>query len=831
MTSGEKIGPYEVIGFLGAGAMGEIHRARDTRLGRDVAIKTLPASLSLDEERIRRFDQEARAAGTLNHPNILTIYDVGNHGGGPYIVSELLVGSTLRQRLDEGALPPRRAADFAAQIARGLAAAHGSGVTHRDLKPENLFVTALGAVKILDFGLAKLKESGVGPASGDDSLAGTMTGAGAILGTLGYMAPEQVRGLPATPSSDLFALGCVLYEMITGVRAFKRDSPVESMSAILHEDPAPMAARVRSEFPALAAIVARCLEKEPAARFQSAADLAFALSLVSATDAPAGDTGAGAAAGSIDGESRISFRRLTFRRGSIQRARFTPDGHSVIYGGSWEGQPVEPFWMHLGNPEGRSIGHPGTDVFSVAANGEMAVCLKRRTRGPFLAAGTLARMPVGGGAPRQLLQNVDEADWSPEGTQFAVVREVDSMNRLEYPIGRVLFQTHGWISHMRVSRDGKHVAFVHHEYVGNDGGDVTVVDTEGRSRVLSGDWGTIRGLAWSADGSEVWFTAHRASAGRNLYAVGLDGRLRALHQVPGQLCIQDVFPDGRVLLTHSVERQAIMVQVPGESTERDLSWLDWSILRDISDDGQWLLIVESGEGGGSHGAICIRPTDGSGAVQLGEGNAMRFSPDGMWVLALQQTPGLPGSVVLLPTGVGEPRQVDTGGIECRVAKWVPDGKSILVLGSDGDGPVCLHRVDLESGRRVQVGPSEAVDSQFEISPDSRFVAAKVGNRPLMLYPLEAGDAIAIPGVRPDDMIQPWRIESGAILVAVEGEMPAKILRVDLATGTRSPYRELAPPDSSGVWSMRGFHFLPDGRTYGYTYLVQLDDLYLVENLS
>ncbi len=829
MTPGEKIGPYEITGFLGAGAMGEVHRARDTRLGRDVAIKTLPASLGLDEERIRRFDQEARAAGTLNHPNILTIYDVGTHGGVPYIVSELLVGATLRQRLDEGPLPPRRAADFAAQVARGPAAAHASGVVHRDLKPENLFVTAGGGVKILDFGLAKLKELGA-PAAAEDSLAGTMTSAGLVMGTVGYMAPEQVRGLPASPASDLFALGCVLYEMLAGARAFKRDSPVETMSAILHEDPSPLPARVRSEFPALVGIVGHTLEKDPAQRFESTRDLAFALTLAAGGEQAAAEPSPDTRAPAGNDDGRIAFRRLTFRRGSILRARFTPDGHSVMYGGSWEGQPVEPFWMHLGNPEGRSIGHPGTDVFSVAPTGEMAVCLKRRTRGPFLVSGTLARMPVGGGAPRQLLQNVDEADWSPDGTQLAVVREVDGLNRLEYPIGKVLFQTAGWISHPRVSRDGRQVAFLHHEYIGNDGGSVTVVDSERRVSVLSEGWGTIRGLAWSADGREVWFTGHLESAGRNLYAVDLDGRLRPLHQVPGQLCIQDVFPDGRVLLTHSVERQAIMVQVPGEATERDLSWLDWSILRDISQDGQWLLIVESGEGGGPHGAICIRPTDGSGAVQLGEGNAMQFSPDGLWVLALQRTPGLPGAVVLLPTGVGEPRNIEIGAMECRVAKWFPDGKSILVLASEGEGPLGLHRVDLESGRRTPIGPTENVGTSFEISPDARYVAAKAGDRPLLLYPVEGGEPVAIPGVRPDDMIQSWRGESGAILVAVEGEMPAKIQRIDLATGARTVYREIAPPDSSGVWSMRGFHFLPDGQTYGYTYLVQLDDLYLVDNL-
>jgi len=829
LTEGTVIGPYKVLGFLGAGAMGEVYRASDVRLNREVAIKVLLARFSADPERLRRFDQEARTAGSLNHPNLVSILDVGTHDGMPYVVTELLHGETLRERMSGAGLPLRKVIEYGIQVARGLSAAHARGIIHRDLKPENLFVTNDGAVKILDFGLAKLVHPDGPGGPGADSLAGTMTESGMILGTVGYMAPEQARGLPAGAASDIFAFGCVLYEMMTGVRAFHRDTQVETMVAILNEDPPAFPARLRGEVPGLIGLVMRCLEKEPGERFESARDLAYGMAIMSsvADEMARARDGATTPVSATD----TTFRRLTFRRGSILRARFTPDGHSVVYGASWEGQPVEPYWMHLGSPEGRSLGHPGTDIFSVARNGELALCLKRRNRSGFVNSGTLARMPLGGGSPRQLLQNVDEADWNPEGTQLAVVRDVNGMGQLEYPLGRVLFQTTGWVSHPRVSRDGKLVAFIHHELVSNDGGSVTVVDLEGSVRVLSPDWGTIRGLAWSSDGSEVWFTAHPEGAGRNLHSVSLEGVQRVLHQVPGQLCIQDVLPDGRALLTHSNERQAIMVQAAGDSHERDLSWLDWSLLRDISQDGQWVLISESGEGGGDVGTVCIRMTDGSPAVQLGTGDPIQFSPDGAWVLAIRREPGSLPHLLVMPTGVGEQREIDTQGIRCRTARWMPDGRHLMLAGNRGDEPVQLHKLDMETGALTPIGALGQMASAFEVSPDGRWVAMRVGDAPWMLYPVDGGDPRPIPGLRPDDEIQPWTMESNSVLVVGATTLPARIERIDLETGARTLFRELMPPDTSGVSSMRGFRFTPDGRTYGYTFAVQLDDLYLVENLK
>ena len=284
LTSGTKLGPYEILAPIGAGGMGEVYRARDTRLGRDVALKILPESFAREPDRLHRFEQEARSVAALNHPNILAVFDIGQHNGSPFLVSELLEGESLRAVLDRGALPQRKTIEHGVQIAHGLAAAHEKGIVHRDLKPENVFVTKDGRIKILDFGLAKLAQNaGAGP--DEVTLASPNTAVGIVMGTASYMAPEQVRGETADPRTDIFAFGAVLYEMLSGQRAFRRDTPAETMTAVMKEDPPELSDPGHPLSPALERIVRRCLEKNPEQRFQSARDLSFALSALSGTDA------------------------------------------------------------------------------------------------------------------------------------------------------------------------------------------------------------------------------------------------------------------------------------------------------------------------------------------------------------------------------------------------------------------------------------------------------------------------------------------------------------------------------------------------------------------
>src|SRR5262245_57192827 len=435
LDSGAKLGPYEILGPLGAGGMGEVYRARDQRLARDVAVKVLPRSFAGDPERLMRFEQEARATGQLNHPNILAVYDIGTHDGTPYVVEELLEGETLRDKLSGSALPTRKAIDYASQITQGLAAAHQKGIVHRDLKPENLFVTGDGRVKILDCGLAKLKPAA--PTASQMTAAPTAveTGAGVVMGTVGYMSPEQVRGQTADHRSDIFSFGCVLYEMVSGRRAFQRDSSVETMNAILKEDP-PEISQTRADLPpGLDRIVQHCLEKSPDERFQSARDLAFQIHALSSPSAVAlGRSGiaktprtlkmkpalaaagvavalaAGVLAGRMTAKPEASFQydQITFRQGTLYSGRFSPDGETAIYSAAWEGNPREIFTAQYAAPESRSLGLPPADVLAVSSSGELAVLLNARFTNGYQRTGTLARVPLSGGVPREVLENVQD---------------------------------------------------------------------------------------------------------------------------------------------------------------------------------------------------------------------------------------------------------------------------------------------------------------------------------------------------------------------------------------------------------------------------------------
>ena len=824
VTVGTRIGRYEVTGLLGQGAMGEVYRAFDERLGRDVAVKVLPAVFSADAERLKRFDQEARAAGALNHPNVLAIFDIGAHEGAPYIVSELLEGGTLRARLADGPLPVRKVVELAIQIARGLSAAHAKGIVHRDLKPENLFVTRDGHVKILDFGLAKLVRSDGGTVPSHDSLAATMTEAGRVLGTVGYMAPEQVRGEPADHRADIFALGCVLYEVAVGAPPFHRGSAVETMAAIVRDDLPRFPAEVEQQGPGLSALVRRCVEKAAGERFESARDLAFSLEAFGHLAAGQGKETTPAPAPGAD----ASYQRITFRRGCIWSARFTADAHSVIYSASWEGKPLEVFWAHIGNPEARTLGFRDTDLLSVSPSNEMAMLLRTEFVTSFDRRGTLARVPPMGGAARELLHDVHAADWSPDGSQLAIARWKEGMIRLEYPVGNVLYKTAGWISWLRISPDGQLIAFLDHPSRNSDSGAVTVVDRRGERRPLTDLWGTMRGLAWSANGGEVWFTADRGGAARGLYAVSLEGAQRKVLQVASNLTLHDVARDGRVLLGHGPERAGINGLPPGETSERDFSWLDWSLLQDLSSDGRMILLDETAEGGGETGSIYLRPTDGSPAIRLGDGSARTISPDGQWVIGAAAAQR--GELHLLPTGVGEPRPIPCGDLFCHYPRFLPGDRRLVVSASEPGKGVRLYTLDPATGEHQAISPEGIDFMEFHVLPDGRSVAAINSDQEHRTYPLDGGDSQPIPHLTRYDRIVRWLPDANTVLAYRTNELPARIQRVDLDTGERTVWRELTPPDPTGIYRMGRVRASHDLTAHAYTYYMQLVDLHVVEGL-
>jgi Tol biopolymer transport system component len=850
---GTRLGPYEILSPLGAGGMGEVYRARDERLRRDVAVKVLPASFSQDADRLRRFEQEAQTAGGLNHPNITAVYDLGSHDGAPYIVTELLEGETLRSRLTGGPLPVRKAIDYSLQVADGLAAAHEKGIVHRDLKPENLFLTKDGRVKILDFGLAKLTQREEKDPQTEAPTAGTEPGV--VLGTLGYMSPEQVTGKPADARSDIFSFGAILYEMLSGRRAFHRDSAAETMSAILKEEPPDLSATNRNIQPGLERVVRHCLEKNPEERFHSAHDLAFDLEALSGISAPRLAVGmldpharrpklftlaaglglllAGAAAGYLVGKKEgyvrpPYFRQLTFRRGSIASARFAPDGRTILYSAAWDAAPIEIFVTRLDSPESRAFGLTRADVLAISRSGEMAVSLGSRASIPFARIGTLAQLGMtGGGAPKEILDDVTWADWAPEGQDLAVLRWAGGKSRLEFPIGKVLYQTAGWISHLRVSPDGTEVAFLDHPRIADDAGSAAIVDRSGRHRLISELFASIQGLCWSPNGKEVWFTGASVGFNRSLYAATPSGRVRLLAQGTGGLIIQDVTRDGRALLVQEKARQGIYA---GTETSRDLGWLDWSVLRDISSDGSTILFEEGGEGGGVGYSAYARKIDGSPAIRLGGGSAMRFSPDGRWALGISDPTAQP-RLVLYPIGTGEARVLASGGLRIHNAMWLPDGRRILFTANEPEHGARLYIQGTEEAKPRAISPEGYVAFERCLSPDGKLVAVSGPDQRHYLYPVEGGEPAAILGLVFGDTPVSWSADGRSLLISRRGEVPLKVFWLDVRTGRKELWRELTPPDPAGIISIGRIAATPDAKSFAYSYNRSLADLYVVEGLK
>ncbi len=851
LSAGARLGSYEVLAPLGAGGMGEVYRARDARLGREVALKVLPTDAAGDAGRRSRFEQEARAASALAHPNIVAVYDVGESDGSVWIAMELIEGRTVRDVLASGPVPIRRALEIGTQVAEGLAAAHAAGIVHRDLKPENLILSKDGYVKILDFGLAKLEERGIAASEGPTVSAGAPgTEPGTVMGTVGYMSPEQAAGQPVDFRSDQFSFGSILYEMATGERAFQRRTSVETLAAILREEPKPIAERNPAAPAPLRWTIERCLAKEPDERFASTKDLARDLKSMrdhltetSAATLPAAPPRprrgwiapavAALAIGALLGAlavrklggdasaSQPSFRQLTFRRGTIYGARFSPDGKTIIYSAAWDGKPSEVFGTQADSPESRPLGLSSATLAGISSSSDLAILLRRRFLVGFESVGTLARVPLNGGAPREVADDITDADWSPDGQQLAVTRPERGEWRLEYPIGKVLARSPGWIDLPRVSPDGRRVAFADHPQSGDGLGRVVVVDLNGRRLFQSGISTSLQGLAWSPKGDEVWYT------GEKLMAAGPSGESRTVLSLLGSPVLRDVARDGRILIASNDRRREIVGLGPGESSERNLSWHDWSFPSDLSADGRTLLFDEQGaaKGEGQAYLAYVRGTDGSPAVLLGKASSMSLSPDGRLVLA--RSSAEPPELMILPTGAGTPRTVPIKGIALQWGQWLPDGRRAVVRGSEGGGGFRLYIVDTETGARRAITPEGASQFGGGVSPDGRWVAALAPNRAIVLYPTDGGEPRPVPGVEREETIVRWTADGRGLYVSDSGKMPLTVYRLDLATGRREPIRSFAPADAAGVLNVFPVLLSADGRSYVYSYRRLLDNLFVV----
>jgi eukaryotic-like serine/threonine-protein kinase len=871
---GQTISHYHILEKLGGGGMGEVYKAEDTRLHRFVALKFLPGEMARDRAALERFRREAEAASALNHPNICTIHDIGEENGQPFIVMELLDGQTLKHRIGGRPLPVEQMLELGIQIADALDAAHSSGIIHRDIKPANLFLTKRGQAKVLDFGLAKLAPTRRPGEAADATAMPTataeelLTSPGSTVGTVAYMSPEQVRGEELDARTDLFSFGAVLYEMATGRQAFAGNTSGVIFHAILERAPQPVHAVNPAVPPGLEEIIAAALEKDRDLRSQSAAELRAELkrlkrdlesSRLAAVKTPAGEAsapglpleaaaapaarprgrrwiavaallgllvGAAAAVFFAGRERQVPpprYERLTFSRGVLRTARFAPDGQTIAYSAAWNGKPPEIYLASPGSLESRAIGPPDSELLSISSTGEMALLLHARVTGAFTVTGTLARASMVGGAPREVLEGVEWADWSPDGSQLAVVREVGGRDRLEYPIGKVLDETAGWISHVRVSPDGRQVAFLDHPTRGDDMGSVAVVDLAGKKRTLTRVWGSVYGLAWAPRGNEIWFTA-----GGSLFAVSPSGGLRSLAELPGFFSVHDVARNGDVLLAHDDRRRGIIEVAAGQAGERDLSLFDISLPADLSADGKTLLFWEGGEAAGKDYAVYLRGTDGSPAVRLGDGESMALSPDGKWTLALKPTS--PAHLFLLPTGAGEAKALPADGLVHLRARWFPDGKRILVSGSEPGHGVRLYVEDLARMKPDPITPEGVDPEEFAITPDGKSVAAIGPDQKGYLYPVEKGAPRPIPGLTGGDAPIVWSDDGRFLYVYRPGEPPGEIYRLNPETGQKTLVRQLMPFDPAGVYLIGPVLLTPDARICVYNYRRVLSTLYLVKQL-
>jgi DNA-binding winged helix-turn-helix (wHTH) protein/Tol biopolymer transport system component len=507
------------------------------------------------------------------------------------------------------------------------------------------------------------------------------------------------------------------------------------------------------------------------------------------------------------------FTQVTFRRGRVWGARFAPHGATVVYSASYEGKPSELFLTRLDQNVSRPLNIADAHLLSISSRDELALMIKPREMA-YLSVGTLARVPLAGGAPREIATDVQEADWSPDGNQLALIRWNDTVIQAEYPAGRVLFRTPPpmWMSGIRVSPRGDQVAFLLHESARfDDRGRVVVLDFAGKIVRRSREFASASGLAWRGD--EIVIGASDSDTNNDIYAVNRFGGDHLIARGAGRFMLFDAAPSGALLATREDSRNGIIIRAPGESTERELSWLDGSWVRDISADGHTILFDEEGAGGGSTARVLTRTVDGAPAIDLGPGNAVALSPDGKWALTRQRFTH-PPRLVLIPTGAGQPRVVNTGNIEpSERVSWMPDGRQLVVVGNQPGRPQRTFLCDLATG---QMRPVTAEGVLATMSDGVSLVARR------QLFPIAGGAQQPIPGLQPKERVA--RLDGRSVWTTGE----KAIVRIDRTTGQRETIAEYGAGRPQRCVFSGPPYLSADGRAYAYTYGTVTSDLYVVE---
>jgi Tol biopolymer transport system component len=659
---------------------------------------------------------------------------------------------------------------------------------------------------------------------------------------VGYMSPEQASGMQLDFRSDQFSLGSILYEMATGRRAFQKKTAIDTLAAILNEEPEAISA-VNPQVPApLRWIVERCLAKEPRGRYAATEDLAKELQTVSLhfTDAViSGSIGIAKRRGvrswvapaaiavslalgaflgkSLWGKKAASpprFQRVTYQRSNITRAVFAPDGQTIVYSVYGPDRGRTLLETRVGSRESRHLGIADAVIASISSSGEMAL-IEDTDAGTVLALASL-----GGGQPRPALQGVVDADWAPDGKRLAIVRLVDGKNRVEFPVGTKLDEgPPGTGGRLRVSPRGDKVAF---QKVGNE---VVVVDADGKKRTVARD---AHDFAWSPAADEIWLT-RIARGSTEIYSATLEGNERLLVSLPGDFVLHDITRGGRVLLERGSERWDVLGRFPGDKADHAYAWLDATMPGDLSADGKTLLFIEK-EPGWKNATAYVRKTDGSPAVALGEGFCWALSPDGKWAVCQKEFRA--PTLFLMPTGPGEQTNLPNGGLEFAMVprpSWLPDGKRIVFSAHAPGRPLRTFVQKVDGGLPVAITPEGVETRAHAVSPDGKLVIGS-SKGSFSLYPIEGGDARPIPGLASGDLAIQWTAD-GKALYLMHADAPGKIWLFDLASGRRRLWKELQPPEPSAASSMALNPLItPDGQSYVHTYSRWLADLYVLDGL-